>query len=262
VNVLGIGFDVPDASCGILARPTLSEALDMQQKGRLLRPAQAKSGALLLDHAGNTLRFGLPVNFTVPDLNSGDRPTTKAKRKQRKVIPCTSCGFVLEPDQVICPSCGIERPGRFSKVSYVDADLVEYGSEDDGKPTYTQAEKQRWYLAFLSYARRYGKKDGYAYHLYLKKFNDKPVWAWRYLDPVEPTEEQSRWLQSRKIAERKRWEKEKAQRKQRVCPACGSFRYRVTKGSGPHAAGKRCADCNKHLGWIAKGEVERREAIG
>ena len=29
VNVLSIGFDVPDASCGILARPTLSEALDM-----------------------------------------------------------------------------------------------------------------------------------------------------------------------------------------------------------------------------------------
>jgi superfamily II DNA or RNA helicase len=26
VNVLGVGFDVPDASCGILARPTLSEA--------------------------------------------------------------------------------------------------------------------------------------------------------------------------------------------------------------------------------------------
>ncbi len=68
VNVLGIGFDVPDAACAILARPTLSEALHMQQMGRVIRKAQDKAEALILDHAGNTVRFGLPQHFQAPDL--------------------------------------------------------------------------------------------------------------------------------------------------------------------------------------------------
>jgi DNA repair protein RadD len=263
VNVLGIGFDVPDASCGILARPTLSEALDMQQKGRLLRPAENKSDALLLDHAGNTLRFGLPIDFTVPELNSDDRLATKAKRKQRKMIPCTSCGFALEPDQMVCPSCGIERPGRFSKVSYVDSELIEYGSENDGQPRFTREEKRNWFLAFVWYGTRHSFKNpkGWAYYAYVEKFREKSPWDWRDLTPVMPTEEQARWIKHYLIKSRKRYEKEKARRKQRACPVCGSEHIVITTGKGPHVAGKRCADCNKFICWLPKAELDNVRAV-
>ena len=43
VNVLGTGFNVPDAACLILARPTLSEALHIQQCGRGIRTATGKT---------------------------------------------------------------------------------------------------------------------------------------------------------------------------------------------------------------------------
>lgn len=173
------------------------------------------------------------------------------------MVLCTSCGFVLEQDQVICPSCGIERPGRFSKVSYIDGELIEYGSQHDGRPTYSRAEKQNWYLAFVWYGTRHNFKNpkGWAYHAYVYKFTDKSDWAWRNLQPVTPTEEQSRWIKHYLIKSRKRYEKAKKNDGKLACPACRSERFIVTSGAGPHAAGKRCADCGKHLGWVSKVEA-------
>nr|WP_207173461.1 helicase-related protein [Halochromatium glycolicum] len=83
VNVLGIGFDYPGASCAILARPTLSEALHMHQMGRAIRKAEGKTDAVILDHAGNTLRFGLPEHFEVPDLGKAyiSRPRRSARTR-------------------------------------------------------------------------------------------------------------------------------------------------------------------------------------
>jgi DNA repair protein RadD len=63
VYVLGIGFDAPEASCLILARPTLSEMLHFQQLGRGIRTAPGKADCLVLDHASNTLKHGLPHHF-------------------------------------------------------------------------------------------------------------------------------------------------------------------------------------------------------
>jgi predicted RNA-binding Zn-ribbon protein involved in translation (DUF1610 family) len=171
------------------------------------------------------------------------------------MIPCTSCGFVLEPGQMLCPSCGIERPGRFSKVSYVDGELIEYGSQDDGEPIYTSAEKRNWYQALMWYGTRhnFNKPKGWAYYAFKEKFSEKPSWDWRDLPPVEPTELQVRWIKHYLIKSRKRYENQK--REAKPCPACGSTRIVVTPGSGPHAAGKRCDDCGKHLGWIPKGRI-------
>ena len=210
VNVLGIGFDAPEASCGILARPTLSEMLDMQQKGRVIRPAPGKTDALFLDHAGNTLKFGLPVDFEVPDLGAHTRKDTRQKRQQRKMLACTSCGMALEPAQITCPGCGIDRPDRSNKVHYLDARLVEFGSDDSGIPGYTRQDKQHWYLAFLWYARRKGRKDGWAYYAYLEKFGTKPAFDWRQLSAEVPTDEQQRWLKYYEIKRWKAWQKARA----------------------------------------------------
>ena len=52
------GFDLPDASCIIMARPTLSLALYMQMIGRGLRP-KGGGDCLLLDAARNAFTHGL-----------------------------------------------------------------------------------------------------------------------------------------------------------------------------------------------------------
>ena len=212
VNILGIGFDVPAASCGIMARPTLSQTLDMQQKGRLLRPADGKNDAILLDHAGNTLRFGLPQDFVVPDLGKGEHATTSTARKQRKGIVCRECDYVLEPAQMTCPACGLDRPSRKASVHHIDGRLVRYGNEVESEELAdTEDLKQSWYLAFLWFARHTARRDGknysdgWAYQAYLEKFNSKPPWSWRALEPTVPSEEQTRWLKYYRIKQAKRF---------------------------------------------------------
>ena len=54
------GFDLPDASCVIIARPTLSLALYLQMVGRGLRPKPDRGDCLILDLAANALTHGLP----------------------------------------------------------------------------------------------------------------------------------------------------------------------------------------------------------
>jgi hypothetical protein len=130
------------------------------------------------------------------------------------------------------------------------------GSQDDGEPTYTGTEKRNWYQALMWYGTRhnFNKPKGWAYYAFKEKFSEKPSWDWRDLPPVEPTELQIRWIKHYFIKSRKRYEKQK--REAKTCPSCGGDRFTITAGKGPHAAGKRCDNCGKHLGWIPKSEVD------
>ena len=53
------GFDLPDASCIVIARPTMSLALYLQMVGRGLRPKDG-GNCLILDLAANSVTHGLP----------------------------------------------------------------------------------------------------------------------------------------------------------------------------------------------------------
>ena len=54
------GFDLPDASCVIIARPTMSLALYLQMVGRGLRPKPDGGDCIILDLATNSATHGLP----------------------------------------------------------------------------------------------------------------------------------------------------------------------------------------------------------
>ena len=210
VNVLGIGFDVPDAACLILARPTLSESLHMQQMGRGIRTAPGKTDCIILDHADNTGKHGTPIHFEVPDLDDG-KGDERAKRKKKdkpRFVACSECGAVMEPAQFTCPSCGIDRPRPASSVHSVDGELVPFGSRgaDD------RADRLNWYLAMLWTVRNSSNpKDGIAYHLFMAKFNgEKPAWAWKDLEPVQPTPDQARWIRGEQMRRRIAWAKRRA----------------------------------------------------
>lgn len=56
-GLISEGFDVPDTSCVILARPTKSVILHLQQCFRAMR-AGGHQKALIFDHANNVSRFG------------------------------------------------------------------------------------------------------------------------------------------------------------------------------------------------------------
>lgn len=60
VNLFTEGWDCPEASCVIMARPTTSTTLYLQCVGRGMRPSEGKSDLVILDHAGNIERLGAP----------------------------------------------------------------------------------------------------------------------------------------------------------------------------------------------------------
>jgi DNA repair protein RadD len=66
--VLCEGWDSPDVSCLVLARPTKSMGLYRQMVGRGLRPAPGKRDCVVLDHAGAVFEHGFvdePVVWTL-----------------------------------------------------------------------------------------------------------------------------------------------------------------------------------------------------
>ena len=65
------GFDLPDAACVMLTRPTMSLSLYLQMVGRGLRPKQDDGDCVILDLAGNSLRHGLPTKNGIGRCNRG-----------------------------------------------------------------------------------------------------------------------------------------------------------------------------------------------
>lgn len=205
VNVLGIGFDVPTASCLVLARPTLSESLHMQQMGRGIRTAEGKVDCLVLDHSGNTLKHGLPVHFEVPDLDASEKGQGEVRRKRDKdaLIVCTHCGALMERDEMTCQACGLDRPQRQSQVVYRDGELVAFGAADSGPVPDMQGIRE-FYAQCLGLLQHRHANPGRAYHLTKAKFKGfEPPWDWRYLEPMEPTADIARFVKSQDI----RWKR-------------------------------------------------------
>lgn len=98
VGILCTGVDIPEASCGILARPTKSYCLYVQQVGRFTRPAPGKSDFIILDHADNVGRHGFVVDEPEAELD-GKTPKVKSD-----VQICEDCFAAFRGNN--CPACG------------------------------------------------------------------------------------------------------------------------------------------------------------
>jgi superfamily II DNA or RNA helicase len=104
-GVLCEGWDQPSAKCAVLARPTKSTGLYLQQAGRILRPWQG-ARAIILDHGGCALEHGLPQDDREFCLEG-----TRKKRGKRDTVAqlskvCPACIAVLPPATRVCPECG------------------------------------------------------------------------------------------------------------------------------------------------------------
>jgi superfamily II DNA or RNA helicase len=131
VGIVSYGWDCPPVSCGVLARPTQSMALYLQQCGRILRVAPGKSDALILDHAGNTLRHGFVDD---PREWSLDDAEIKARSKDKDdpglaVRMCKKCWFAFSIRLTVCPECGWEYIPTARDIQEKDGELREIKPE-------------------------------------------------------------------------------------------------------------------------------------
>lgn len=128
VDLVSEGFNLPAMEVSMMLRPTKSLALALQQIGRSLRAIEGKEYALILDHAGNLARHGLPDD---------DREWSLLGRKERKkkedeaviaLKTCPQCYNVHRPANA-CPSCGHLYVIIGREVDHKDGDLAEIDAD-------------------------------------------------------------------------------------------------------------------------------------
>lgn len=205
VGVLSIGFDSPIASCVIMARPTMSLSLYVQQGGRGLRPYPGKSDCMFLDHAGNVVRHGSLEDFQPPeDLSEVDKTTDKKKRGSPALHwVCRHCDAVNELADDVCAECGAARY-RSSSVVVLDGQLHRIDHEPgDDLPGPTLDHIEVFYRMSLYYADAKGLSRGWAFFATARRFKldsrqAKRVisYRWRALEPITPDADACRWYRA------------------------------------------------------------------
>jgi DNA repair protein RadD len=160
--VLCEGWDQPSVKCAVLARPTLSCALYMQMAGRVLRPWNWLQ-PVILDHAGNVARHGLPHEDRYWSLDG----TPTMLRSRERIRACPRCFAYVKRNP--CEVCGHDEPVKTHEVSEVASEKL---TEWKGDPRRVFFDLQ------LDWARRRGYKPGFAAAKYKEKYGSWPPWSW------------------------------------------------------------------------------------
>ena len=116
--VLTEGWDLPEVGCCILARPTKKMGLYRQMIGRVLRPAEGKPDAIILDHSGAVFRHGFVedrVHWTLDPDRRAESPAHQQRCTEHssRLLECTQCGAIRIAGEA-CFHCGFlpQRPPR------------------------------------------------------------------------------------------------------------------------------------------------------
>jgi hypothetical protein len=202
--VLTEGWDLPEVSCCILARPTKKIGLYRQMVGRVLRPAPGKVNAIVLDHSGAVFQHGFVedrVEWTLETDKRAESPTHTARLKSgpsSRLLECSQCGAIRTAGEP-CGHCGFFPRARPEAISFRDGDL---GLVDRKTRTVDAlsdpTERIRWHSMLTYIANQRGYQSGWIAHKYKEKFGTWP--AVRTVTPVPPTPEVLSWVRSRNIA--------------------------------------------------------------
>jgi len=205
--VLTEGWDRPEASCLIPARPTKSLGLYRQMVGRVLRraPQVGKKDALILDHSGAVFAHGFPDDEIRWALNQDHRAVNVVHARRGEyhapaLTTCPECSAVRFEGQP-CPMCNWHPVRKPSPIEVADGELgrvernrnvIPFNPSDDVKFAF--------YRQLLYIAKEKHYQPGWAWHKFKEKFGHEPPRNWRHTDPMLPTPEVRAWVKSRQIA--------------------------------------------------------------
>ena len=173
-DLISEGLDVPAVACVILLRPTKSLCLHVQQVGRGLRPADDKTELVVLDHAGNSFRHGLPDEV--------HEWTLEGRKKKRKDAPairqcpkcfavhrpapaCVQCGHTYKDDAAAKGRAGTPKQ-RAGQLEELTPERVRLLRETPIETLLAAATSQR---DLHQVAKARGYKAGWAYHKWQEK---------------------------------------------------------------------------------------------
>lgn len=180
VDLFGEGFDLSAIAqrdvtidCVLQMRPTQSLALHLQQVGRALRPASGKT-AIILDHAGNILRHGLPDDDREWSLKGRTKGSKKGANDNEVPPPitCEGCfGQIRRPAPPTCPYCGKPIAPGTREITVAAGELQEIKERERAA---LQAHRKREQseaksltdLVALGVSRGYSSPQGWAYRIW------------------------------------------------------------------------------------------------
>jgi hypothetical protein len=186
-----------------------ADGLYRQMVGRVLRPADGKTDAIVIDHSGNVFRHGFaedPVKWTLDPDSYAENPV-HAKRDEpgstSRVLECSQCGIWGRVAGEPCPHCGFlpQVPPKSIVVAEGDLGLVQGGRAKANE--YDPITRLKWFAIFVAYAAEHPHyKLGWSAVQYKEKFG---VWPPDYMtpasvEPISPTPECRSWIRSRMIA--------------------------------------------------------------
>ena len=199
-ELFGEGFDVPGCQAVLLARPTQSLTLFIQQSMRALRPDPNDPGkvAVIIDHVENYRRHGMP---------NDERDWTLIPGSKRK-IRCPQCKRLIAPAikiengerKKVCPECDYEfeigaAPNLGTRQARTqEGELAEVNVNYDVRPdraNTTVKKKPTTVEEFLIIAKQKKRKPAWAAYQaveFAKTYDEychiaktvgyKPGWAW------------------------------------------------------------------------------------
>lgn len=221
------GFDLPDIGCCVMARPTESLALYLQQVGRAMRPADGKGNyCLLLDNAGNYGRHGDPLAVMSYTLEDGVRVEQVTKTKT-----CRQCFAVIPAGAQACPYCGYAPETKPREVREEYGELIEVSEMQRRYLAMSPEERLAIYKSLTIDASRLGYKPGWIAYRYRAKFGVWPepeIMARAEAGTSAPIDALVRWMRT---AKEKGWK-----------PGWGAYRFKSVYGRWPSMAEKRSAE--------------------
>lgn len=202
--VLTEGWDMPEVSCCILARPTKKMGLFRQMIGRVLRPAPGKVNAIVLDHSGAVFRHGFVedrVEWTLDPEKRSESPTHAARLEGgdgSRLCECIRCGSLRVGGEA-CDHCGFMPTRQPKAFVFADGDLAAVDRESRTAQSISDPhERMCWHGMLTHIQMERGYSPGWISHKFKEKFGTWP--ATRIAQPVQPTPEVRSWVRSRNIA--------------------------------------------------------------
>lgn len=172
VDVVSEGFDMPQIGAAMMLRPTRSLGLFLQQAGRVLRPCEGKDRAILLDHAGNVLRHGHPLDERDWNLTSGEAKTERKVTEDGERISirqCAECYAVHLSGDDACPRCGhvhepdsripAERAGELRRLEAAELKRI---AEEKARAKRREEGQAQSLASLIELERQRGYRPGWA----------------------------------------------------------------------------------------------------
>jgi superfamily II DNA or RNA helicase len=166
VDLFGEGFNVPAMEGAILLRPTQSLGLYLQQCGRALRPYPGKKEAIILDHAGNCLRHGLPDEDREWTLEDRAKPPRKPKESS-SVKLCPQCLAAQLPGRPQCKYCDHIFEIKSRKIEEREGELSEISSSQIKKDRKREQGRAQSLQDLIQVGKQRRYKNPYAWARYI-----------------------------------------------------------------------------------------------